>query len=137
MLYVFWPCLNASCRIIIYGAPRTSRLSSEIINLSILRRMSRLTRDGTAGPVSRETVFSGANKDREIFLFPPVQLTTSKIGSSMLCCYVYVMTIMSYVIHTLVLSTWFKRRLSTSRKLTDRGIYSSSNKMAIRLKPYD
>ena len=38
---------------------------------------SRLTRDGTA---SRETQFSGANADREIFIFP-VQLTTSRIGN--------------------------------------------------------
>ena len=29
---------------------------------------------------SRETKFSGANVDREIFIFP-VQLTTSRIGS--------------------------------------------------------
>ena len=41
--------------------------------------MSRLTRDGTAEPVSRDQ-FSGANADREIFIFP-VQLTTSRIGN--------------------------------------------------------
>ena len=29
-----------------------------------------LTRDGTAEPVSRETKFSGANGDREKFVFP-------------------------------------------------------------------
>ena len=40
--------------------------------------MSRLTLDGTAEP-SRETNFSGANADREIFIFH-VQLTTSRIG---------------------------------------------------------
>ena len=40
--------------------------------------MSRLTRDGTAEP--RETKFSGANAEREIFVFP-VQLTTSRIGN--------------------------------------------------------
>ena len=38
--------------------------------------MNRLTRDGTAEAVSQETIFSGANGDREIFIFP-VQLTTS------------------------------------------------------------
>ena len=50
--------------------------------------MSRLTRDRTAEPVSRlpnpsrETKFSGANGDREIFVFPfPVQLITSRIGN--------------------------------------------------------
>ena len=37
------------------------------VSLSIVWRMSRLTRDGTAGPVSRE--FSGANGDREISIF--------------------------------------------------------------------
>ena len=39
--------------------------------------MSRLTQDGTAEP---ETEFSGANGDREIFIFP-VRLTTSRIGN--------------------------------------------------------
>ena len=32
--------------------------------------MSRLTRDGTAEPVSRETKFSGASGDRENIHFP-------------------------------------------------------------------
>ena len=40
--------------------------------------MSRLARDGTAEP-SCETKLSGANADREFFIFP-VQLTTSRIG---------------------------------------------------------
>ena len=42
--------------------------------------MSRLTPDGTAEPVSRETKFSGANADRETSIFP-VQLTTCRIGN--------------------------------------------------------
>ena len=42
--------------------------------------MSRLTRDATAKPVSQKTKFSGANRDREIFIFP-VQLTTSRTGN--------------------------------------------------------
>ena len=41
--------------------------------------MSRLTRDGTADPVSRDQI-SGANGDRELVIFP-VQLTTSRIGN--------------------------------------------------------
>ena len=41
--------------------------------------MSRLTWDGAADP-SRETKFSGANGDKDIFIFP-VQLTTSRIGN--------------------------------------------------------
>ena len=40
--------------------------------------MSRLARDGTAEP--RETKFSGANRDREMSIFP-VHLTTSRIGN--------------------------------------------------------
>ena len=52
--------------------------------------MNRLTRDGTAEPVSRETKLSGANGDREILLFP-VQLTTSRIGN------------LTQLIHTLLL----------------------------------
>ena len=31
--------------------------------------MSRLTRDGTAEPVSRDQIFSGANGDKECFIF--------------------------------------------------------------------
>ena len=41
--------------------------------------MSRLTQNGIAKPF-RETKFSGANADRETFIFP-VQLTTSRIGN--------------------------------------------------------
>ena len=39
--------------------------------------------------LSRETKFSGANADREIFIFP-VQLTTSRIGN------------LTWLIHTLL-----------------------------------
>ena len=42
--------------------------------------MSKLTRDGTAEPVPRDQIFSGANGDRETIIFP-VQLTTSRIGN--------------------------------------------------------
>ena len=41
--------------------------------------VSRLTRDGTAEPVTRDQIL-GVNADREIFTFP-VQLTTSRIGN--------------------------------------------------------
>ena len=40
--------------------------------------MGRLTRKGRPNP-SRETIFSGANGDREISIFP-VQLTTKRIA---------------------------------------------------------
>ena len=43
-------------------------------------RVSKLKRDGTADNLSRKTKFSGANGDREMFIFP-VQLTTSRIGN--------------------------------------------------------
>ena len=47
---------------------------------------------------SRETKFSGANRDREIFLFP-VQLTTSRIGNltRLILLLLYVMTIHTYI----------------------------------------
>ena len=61
--------------------------------------MSRQTRDRTAETLpkpSRETTFSGANGDREMFIFP-VQLTTSRIGNLarlvLTLLYQYVMTI--------------------------------------------
>ena len=41
--------------------------------------MSRLTRDGTAEPVSRDQILK-RERDREKFIFP-VQLTTSRIGN--------------------------------------------------------
>ena len=44
--------------------------------------MSGLTRDGAGPNLSREIKFSGANGDREIIIFFPVQLTTSRIGKS-------------------------------------------------------
>ena len=55
--------------------------------------MSRLTRDGTAEPVSRDK-FSGTHGDRGIFIFP-VQLTTSRIGNltRLIHTLLYVMTI--------------------------------------------
>ena len=42
--------------------------------------MSRLTRDGTAKPVSRDQILRRERGDRKIFIFL-VQLTTSKIGN--------------------------------------------------------
>ena len=48
--------------------------AAELGRNSVSMEMIRLTRDGTVEPV-----FSGANADREMFIFP-VQLTTSRIG---------------------------------------------------------
>ena len=53
--------------------------------------MSRLTRAGTAEPVSRDQESGAKNADREILIFFPVQLTTSRIG------------ILTRLIHTLLL----------------------------------
>ena len=53
---------------------------------SLSMEMSRLTRDGTAEPVSRDQILrharghSGTHGDRGILIFP-VQLTTSRIGN--------------------------------------------------------
>ena len=46
---------------------------------SLSMEMSRLTRDGTVKPVSRD-IFLRANGDREIFIIS-VQLTTSRFGN--------------------------------------------------------
>ena len=43
-------------------------------------KMSRLTRDGTAEPVSPDKILRRANRGRKIFIFP-VQLTTSRIDN--------------------------------------------------------
>ena len=64
---------------------------------SLSMEMNRLTRDGTAEPVSQQDQILGVNRDREKFIFP-VQLTTSRIGSLTrlilsLAILVYAMTI--------------------------------------------
>ena len=68
--------------------------------------MSRLTRDGTAEPVSRDQILSTYG-DRGISILP-VQLTTSRIGSLTRLTHtlLYVMTIHTYIHVTfLVFST--------------------------------
>ena len=59
--------------------------------------MSRLTRDGTADPVSRGQI-SGTHGDRGIFIFT-VQLTASRIGNltRLIHTLLYVMTIHTYI----------------------------------------
>ena len=61
--------------------------------------MRRLTRDGTAEPVSRDQL-SDTHGDRGIFIFP-VQLTTSRIDNltRLIHTLLYVMTIHTYI-HT-------------------------------------
>ena len=59
--------------------------------------MSRLARDGTAKPVSRDQIL-GTHGDRGIFIFP-VQLTTCRIGNltRLIHTLLYVMTIHTYL----------------------------------------
>ena len=63
--------------------------------------MSRLTRDGTAEPVSRDQILRHARVQGKIIF--PVQLTTSRIGNltRLIHTLLYVMTIHTYIhIHT-------------------------------------
>ena len=61
--------------------------------------MSRLTRDGTAEPVSRDLIVRHARGQGNIIF--PVQLTTSRIGNltRLIHTLLYVMTIHTYI-HT-------------------------------------
>ena len=54
-------------------------VSKHQIHACVRTEMSRLTRDGTAEPVSRDQI-SGANEYREISIFP-VNLTKSRISN--------------------------------------------------------
>ena len=64
--------------------------------------MSRLTRDGTAEPVSRDQKFSGANGDKEQFMFP-VQLADREQDWQP-CPVVMVIHINKLYIHTAVVT---------------------------------
>ena len=59
--------------------------------------MSRLTRDGTAEPVSRDQILRHARGQGNIIF--PVQLTTSRIGNrtQLIHTLIYVMTIHTYI----------------------------------------
>ena len=59
--------------------------------------MSRLTRDGTAEPVSRDQILRHARVQGKIIF--PVQLTTSRIGNltRLIHTLLYVMTIHTYI----------------------------------------
>ena len=59
--------------------------------------MSRLTRDGTAEPVSRDQILRHARGQGNIFF--SVQLTTSRIGNltRLIHTLLYVMTIHTYI----------------------------------------
>ena len=59
--------------------------------------MSRLTRDGTAEPISRDQILRHARGQGNIIF--PVQLTTSRIGNltRLIHTLLYVMTIHTYI----------------------------------------
>ena len=64
--------------------------------------MSRLTRDGTAEPISRDQILRHARGQGNIIF--PVQLTTSRIGNltRLIHTLLYVMTIHTIYIHTYI-----------------------------------
>ena len=72
--------------------------------------MSRLTRDGTAEPVSRDQILRHARGQENIIF--PVQLTTSRIGNltRLIHTLLYVMTIHPYMAfnHCLGVGAWLK-----------------------------
>ena len=76
-----------------------TRLNELVIHtrFSLSMEMSRLTRDGTAEPVSRDQILRHA-RGRGNIIFP-VQLTTSRIGNltRLIRTLLYVMTIHTYI----------------------------------------
>ena len=72
--------------------------------------MSRLTRDGTAEPVSRDQILRHARGQGNIIF--PVQLTTNRIGNltRLIHTLLYVMTIHTYI-HTYTLELFSKDSL--------------------------
>ena len=84
--------------------PRKSRgIPGVSTRFSLRMEMSRLTRDGTAEPVSRDPS-SQARTGTGKYLFFPVQLTTSRIGNLTRLIHtllLYVMTIHTYI-HTYI-----------------------------------
>ena len=70
-----------------------SRQIGKINDVCLSMEMSRLTRDGTAEPVSRDQILRHARGQGNIIF--PVQLTTSRIGNLTLLIHtlLYVMTI--------------------------------------------
>ena len=81
--------------------------------------MNRLTRDGTAEPVSRDQILRHARGQGNIIF--PVQLTTSRIGNltRLIDTLLYVMTIYTYI-HTYIYSTMYMSlNVQKSSKKTD------------------
>ena len=81
---------------------------------------SRLTRDGTAEPVSRDKIL-GTHGDSGIFIFP-VRLTTSRIGNltRLIHTLLYVMTIHT-CIHTTYTAESPPRHKASNLKVVPKG----------------
>ena len=88
--------------------------------------MSRLTRDGTAEPVSRDQILRHARGQGNIIF--PVQLTTSRIGNltRLIHTLLYVMTIHTYI-HTYT-SIGLKLCVLCCIASREKGTFSSSRK---------
>ena len=78
--------------------------------------MSRLTRDGTAEPVSRDQILRHARGQGNIIF--PVQLTTSRIGNltRLIHTLLYVMTIHTYI-HKLIGGNTGEIQIGSEREL--------------------
>ena len=79
--------------------------------------MSRLTRDGTAEPVSRDQILRHARGQGNIIF--PVQLTTSRIGNltRLIHTLLYVMTI--HTVNSVTANTRFSLSMEMSRLARD------------------
>ena len=89
---------------------------------SLSMEMSRLTRDGTAEPVSRDQILRHAREQGNIIF--PVQLTTSRIGNltRLIHTLLYVMTTIHTYIHTYI-QVIFVKDLKFTIYSTPTGIY--------------
>ena len=98
--------------------------------------MSRLTRDGTAEPVSRDQILRHARGQGNIIF--SVQLTTSRIGNltGLIRTLLYVMTIHTYIhtINSLALNiiAGVYRPTITGQKKSDRKPFFSDKKFLMR-----
>ena len=81
-----------------------------VTRFSLSMEMSRLTRDGTAEPVSRDQILRHARGQGNVHF--PVQLTTSRIGNltQLIHTLLYVMTIHIHIYITYILEGAEKRR---------------------------
>ena len=107
LAYVHHTSLQANCwdcrppgsnRNTVCGKTNPPTLIEVSTRFSLSMEMSRLTRDGTAEPVSRDQILRHARGQGNIIF--PVQLTTSRIGNltRLIHTLLYVMTIHTYIL---------------------------------------